>query len=75
MLSIYLYIYPKCITVIQTNYDTGYKVIGWKLWSLEINKAKGICQTPIPGQTWELTLLLCGNDNKKPHPEGAEVGF
>ena len=28
------------------------------------------CQTPIPGQTWELTLLLHANNNNKnnPHP-------
>ena len=23
------------------------------------------CQTPIPGETWELTLLSCGNKKKK----------
>ena len=26
------------------------------------------CQTPIPGQTWKLTLLSRGNKKNKPHP-------
>ena len=26
---------------------------------------KPFCQTPTPGETWELTLLSCGNKNKK----------
>ena len=37
------------------------------------------CQTPIPGQTWELTLLSHGNkNNKNPTqilPEGAVLVF
>ena len=40
------------------------------------------CQTPTPGQTWELTLLLRGNkkkkknnNNKNPHPNSPRGGF
>ena len=40
------------------------------------------CQTPTPGQTWELTLLACGNkkkknnnmNNKNPHPNSPSRG-
>ena len=36
------------------------------------------CQTPIPGQTWELTLLRHGNNKNDPTqilPEGVVLGL
>ena len=47
-------------------------------WPLQVYCAPS-CQTPITGQTWELTLLSCGNKKKRnknnnPHPNSPRRG-